>query len=155
APFTHRFIEAADSLDERPPEERGAVDDVTVEQRRQIAPDRRPGEGPIAKSLNPMTYERELRIRIEERRGALEPCGAQPVVGIQRTDVLACRVRDAQVSRRRETAVRRAYDRYPRPPGEGGDSILGALIGRAVIDDDDVEVVVGLLEHARDGIVDE
>ena len=77
----------------------------------------------------------------------------QPVVRVEGAQILAARVRDQEVPCRGQPAVGRAEHRGLRPV-EGVEHADRRGIGRTVVDDENLEVLIRLREDALDCLAD-
>jgi hypothetical protein len=96
-----------------------------------------------------------IRPRLEERELALEPVRRRDVVGVLHGDHRRRRVLEARVEAARDAdVVRHAQHADARVTRRGGVGERGALVARAVVDDDQLEVLDGLAEDRADRLLE-
>ena len=91
-------------------------------------------------------YDRRVGERSERRR---EPARAIAIVGIQKGNHRSARGLKPDIARAARAEVCRGGDRPHARVGEGRE-IVRRAVGRGVIDDDQLEVGIGLCQHACD-----
>lgn len=107
----------------------------------------------VAKRFEPMRDERHSRLAVEDRQRLFEPGRRQPVIGIQCAEVLPVRMGGSGVSSGGQASILSAQN-PGRSPFVRGELAPRRLISRPVVDDDDLEVLTCLDEHAFDCLVD-
>ena len=130
--------------------ERGHVHRAADEKRRQGELPGAPRPRVLADEADPGVRDAERRVVVEERHGAGEVGRCQVVVGVERQDVGTPCVCDGRVPGRRRPAVLGAVDGHAGTPRHRRERGPGGRVGRAVVDDHDLEVAVGLRHGARD-----
>ena len=87
--------------------------------------------------------ETSRRVSLEVRKLQLELPRQPHVVGVQECDEPAARPRDAFVARASGTGIRLMQAHDPMRPVANAER---RIVGRAIVDDDHLEVLVGLIE---------
>jgi len=128
------------------------IDGATPEQVREVARGRVPEEARVAEGRQPAGGERRRRVRVEQRHGPFQERRFEQVVRVEARHVLPGCFLDPEVARPRETLVFRPEDPGLRPDVRR-EEISSDRIGRAVVDQDDLEIPVRLIEDALDGLV--
>jgi hypothetical protein len=97
-------------------------------------------------------HEPDARIAVETRTGEAEEIGTQPIVSVETTDVPSRRKPNSFVARRRQSEIVLPNDSGTWPV-EVCQEKSRVGVGRAVIDDDDLEVATGLGEYRLDRLM--
>gem|GEM_PF-2628576 len=137
---------------QRPPVRVRGVEEAAQEHRRG-AHEGAQIEGAV-EFLEVAEHDVDLRVTGQDRELAGELVRLPEVVGVQEGDHRPGGDRHARVARRRHAAVRAAQPAHA-AVGEPGAEARGGVVGRAVVDHDDLEVAVGLRERARDRLPDD
>ena len=149
----HSRVVAAGSEDRVLAHEGGAAHGVLREQVREVARRRAPEEARVAERGQPAGGERRRRVRFQDRDRAFQEGRLEEVVGVEARDVTASRLPNPEVSRARESLIRRPEDPRPRA-NVRREQVSRHGVRRAVVDQDDLEVAVGLIEDTLDRFID-
>ena len=109
----------------------------------------RPGEVGIGVDRPEEAIDEARRLRRGQRGvDLLFQLGRMPqIVGIDRRDERSAPPRDAQVSRRRAATILLANQRHARVVAYKAPGNVGGAVGRPVVDDEHLDVAVGLGQH--------
>ena len=117
-----------------------------------VAGRRRPQKLRLAEADQPAGGKREGRIGFEQGHRAFQERRLENVGGVQKRNITSGGLADPQVPGPGEALVLRPEDARPRPAIRG-EEVPRHRIGRAVVDQEDLEVRVGLVEDALNGLV--
>ena len=149
-PIGERDVVAAGVVPDRAAHDRAGVDVVAPEQSREIELGHHDVAAPRAELTPVAIHHARGGIGIEQRHRFRGEAGQQPVVGIERKEVVAGGFFDPAVASGGKSGVRLLDDAMPRL-AKRGEHLARARLRRAVVHDDDLRLG-GVALDAGDGI---